>query len=92
MSSEFCPHCHQTMPRATRNGVMLPALKTRIFDFIERHPGLSGDQLAEIFQCSPVTFRNHVKQINDAMEDAGAKIEGARGWGYCVRRKTVAAA
>jgi hypothetical protein len=74
MATTFCPHCHQPMPGKIVHGVRLPQLKTELFDYIDRHPGMSGSELAARFGVEKIS--SHIWQINDALMDTGVQIRG----------------
>lgn len=91
MATEFCPCCHRAMPHSTREGTALTPLKASMFDFIDRHPGLSAAEIGVALGRSEHNVRVTVSQMNAAFDGSGVKVQGARGWGYRVYRRRAAA-
>ena len=81
-----CHHCGQPLPEI-RFGVRLTPLKARILDLIQR-AGADGIDRHDLFEIvlgdndaharkhSFRTLKAHIYQLNEAIEDAGYRIEG----------------
>lgn len=77
----ICPHCHARIG-CERLGVHLSPLKARILDLIKAagEVGISARQVSnEVYRDLPARRPNtvgvHVYQINELLEDTGAKIK-----------------
>lgn len=79
-----CPACGQQVDRL-RYGVKLGKVKVRIFDAIERQPGISQKELSEkVYETSmdKSTISVHVIQINELFCHTDLKIVGKQYSGY----------
>jgi hypothetical protein len=81
MSTTFCPHCHQPIAE-DRAGIRLPAVKVKIFDVVRRaaQHGIRVEYINWLCfdgRANAVTIRNHIKQINDRLQDTEFRITGA---------------
>lgn len=85
MATEFCPECHQPMSN-TAYGVRLPSFKLKLFWYIEKHPGRSGEELAQHFEKNRNCMAAHVFQLNDYFMNTGIRIRGGRLTGYYVEK------
>jgi len=74
----FCPCCGQPLPPKERAGIWLPAKKAEIFDFIQKHPGVTAEGIAyHCFGDSTVNrVRQHVHQINNLLAGTNTRITG----------------
>jgi hypothetical protein len=76
----LCPCCGQPLPPRQRAGVWLPAKKAEIFDFINKHPGVTAEGIAA--QCYPDgedkinLVRSHIHQINCMLAATDTRISG----------------
>jgi hypothetical protein len=68
----------------TAYGVRLPFFKLRLFWYIEKHPGRSGEDLAQHFEKKRGCIAAHVFQLNDLFMNADIRIKGGRWTGYYV--------
>lgn len=87
--AKICQCCGQPIPE-TRHGVVLPAMKTRIFDLVKRSPGINRAELSKIVYNTntDVSRRNigiHIHQINQYFLDGPVRIHGLRGYGYSIK-------
>jgi hypothetical protein len=83
MSTAFCPHCHQPLPRKPRAGVPLTQLKARIYDLIKLSHGISRDEINTIVfdgKAGPHTIKSHIYQINEALAESGISIRSFGGF------------
>ena len=79
-----CPTCGQQTDRL-RYGVKLGAVKVRIFDAIERQPGISQKEICDKVyerQMDKSTIAAHVIQINELFLHTDLKIIGKQYSGY----------
>ena len=80
-----CPTCHRPLPENIRYGVALGPIKLRIFDLIEKRPGVTTKEIASIIYESAhekSTINVHVGQINDLFADTDLRIIGKQYSGY----------
>jgi hypothetical protein len=83
MSTAFCPHCHQPLPRKLRAGTPLTQLKARIFDLVRLSNGISSDEINSIVfegKARRTTIRSHIYQINEALAESGVSIRSYGGF------------
>jgi hypothetical protein len=72
MKAQICPGCGQ--PPATRYGVALSPMRLRIFDLIERRPGITSAQItsalypAHDLKAARRVLYTHIAHINDILE------------------------
>ena len=64
------------MPPQSREGVWLPPLKAKIFDFVDRHPGITAAGISAQCGISVNCVRQHVYQINSLLAGTRVKISG----------------
>jgi|AmaraimetFIIA100_FD_contig_31_46823461_length_512_multi_4_in_0_out_0_2 hypothetical protein len=70
-----------------RNGIRLPRLKARIYDIVRR-AGIDGILVDDINaiafdgHASPVTIRNHIRQLNELLADTDVRISGRMPRGF----------
>jgi hypothetical protein len=87
MSTAYCPHCHQPLPRKPRAGAPLTALKARIFDLVRLSSGIRTDEINAIVfngKARRTTIRSHIWQINEALAESGVEIRCYNGF-YSMR-------
>jgi hypothetical protein len=86
-----CPCCGQPV---IPNGLKLPRVKQRIFDTVNRHPGISAEQLVEYVWSNdpnggPESGRKavhvHVHGLNRLLAHQGLVIRGCVSGGYRVQ-------
>jgi hypothetical protein len=85
-----CPCCGQPVIPA---GLMLPRVKTRIFDLIRRRPGISAETLAALVWAEDPnggrdrkTIYVHISQLNHRwLAKHGVQIRGSCSAGYHVQ-------
>lgn len=70
----LCPKCGQPLPPVNRACVWLPALKGKIFDFIDRHAGITAEGIAYHVGVKPNTVRQHIWQINELLAATDVRI------------------
>lgn len=70
----LCPKCGQPLPSEKRGGVYLPARKVQIFDFINRHRGVTADGIAAHCGLESKNIRQHIWQINDMLAATDTRI------------------
>ena len=86
---DICSHCGQPIPPT---GLRLPPIKQRIYAAVQRHPGISAEELRclvwahdpnggpENFKCLHV----HVNQLNTLLAPHGIMVR-SQGGGYQIR-------
>lgn len=75
----LCKTCGQPLPPKQREGVWLSAKKAQIFDFIDKHPGITAEGiLAQCFTNGTKVnlVRQHVYQINSLLAGTSIRISG----------------
>jgi hypothetical protein len=92
----MCRACGQPLPPKEREGVYLPATKVAVFDFIDRHPGVTpAGVLAHCFPDRPENSSGlrlvytHVNQINSMLESTNIRIISKERGTYRVFRPSV---
>lgn len=92
MTEGVCPHCRQPLTNLIE-GVRLPKFKAQLFRHIDRHPGVSVNELAAVMYDGaerrfPVgSIRSHVSQINELLDQTSVRILGKQYQGYHVERR-----
>jgi hypothetical protein len=76
----ICKTCGQPLPALAREGVYLPALKAKIFDFIDAHPGVTVQGIAYHCGISGNAARQHIYQINSLLAATVTHISGNKAW------------
>lgn len=85
MATEFCPECHQPMTNVV-DGVRLPKFKATLLDYIESHPGQSGNEIGQHFGRGQKCIQSHIYQLNDALMNTGLRVQGGYTTGYHLYR------
>jgi hypothetical protein len=88
-----CLKCGQPLPPKQREGVWLSAKKVEIFDFIDKHPGITAEGI--LYHCfaegTNQLVRQHIYQINELLAGTRVRISGceprARGEYQVIRGK-----
>ena len=89
MSTTFCAQCHRPIPhRIVRAGVVLTALKARMFDIIDTAEGISNDDINQLMfagKASRESIKAHIWQINDALYATEWRIRSIDRYYYVTR-------
>jgi hypothetical protein len=94
MTPARCPCCGQAV---VPSGLKLPKLKQRIFDVVQRHPGIDGEGLRTLVwaedpnggpTCTTAIYV-HINQLNRLLTPHGIVVRGSRGGGYRITTSTV---
>lgn len=77
----MCRCCGQPLPSLKRGGVYMPPMKAKIYDAIQKHPGITTEQLTRRFygedsRLSRGRIRTHVTQINDLLVGTEITVSG----------------
>ena len=78
MTAQVCPRCGQ--PLSTRYGVALSPVRLRIFDLIERRPGISSTQMASALypeydlKAARRVIYTHIIHINEILEPTDVRV------------------
>ena len=90
-----CPSCGQTI---APTGLRLPPIKSRIYEAVQRRPGISADELRAIVWANDCnggaenlkTIHVHVYQLNKLLAPLGIMVRApfGAGGGYRIRKVT----
>ena len=79
----LCKACGQPLPPQQRAGVWLSGIKARIFDYIDRYPGVTAAGIAYHFyqdESKTALVGQHVYQINEYLASTDTRVSGKEPW------------